>query len=91
MEEFTIETDDSEEIPILQAELDAAAMDENAESPEDREYLVGVEWDDTSSMDDAYWETGMYANQNTVTKLRNQFTIERLYDHRSEYDCSLSG
>jgi len=23
----------------------------------------------------------MYANQNTVTKLRNRFTLERLYQH----------
>ncbi|WP_435062829.1 endonuclease NucS domain-containing protein [Halobaculum sp. EA56] len=79
--EFTVETDDGEEIPILETDLDATAMDENAESPEEREYLVGVEWRDTRSIKNAYWETGMYANQNTVTKLRNQFTIDRLYDH----------
>jgi hypothetical protein len=26
----------------------------------------------------AVWEKGMYANQNTVTKLRNKFTLDRL-------------
>ena len=54
-------------------------MNENADDPELREYVVGIDWIDTRPLDDAYWETGMYANQNTVTKLRNQFTLNRLY------------
>lgn len=45
-----------------------------------QEYLVGVDWVDTWPISDAYLETGMYANQNTVTKLRNQFTLDRLYE-----------
>lgn len=48
--------------------------------PKDQEYLVGVKWIDDRPREDAYWETGMYANQNTVTKFRNRFTLERLYD-----------
>jgi hypothetical protein len=65
---------------ILDLDLDAEQMDENAHDDKDREYLVGVEWKDTRPISEAYWETGMYANQNTVTKLRNQFTINRLYE-----------
>jgi hypothetical protein len=78
--EFEIETDEGQK-KILEAELDARAMDENSEDESLREYLVGVEWIDTHPVNEAYWETGMYANQNTVTKLRNQFTLDRLYQH----------
>jgi hypothetical protein len=77
--EFEVD-EDGETTNILDADLDADRMDENADDPELREYLVGVDWKDTRSVEDAYWETGMYANQNTVTKLRNQYTLERLYE-----------
>ncbi|UPV76207.1 endonuclease NucS [Halorussus limi] len=77
---FEVETEEGTK-SILNAELDAPAMDENAEDEALREYLVGVEWMDTRPIHEAYWETGMYANQNTVTKLRNQFTLERLNQH----------
>lgn len=80
VKEFEAETDDGTK-PILDAELDAPAMDENADDEALREYLVGVDWSDTRPASEAYWETGMYANQNTVTKLRNQFTLDRLYQH----------
>jgi hypothetical protein len=66
---------------ILSMDLDAPAMDENAENEAQREYLVGVAWIDTRPISEAYWETGMHANQNTVTKLRNRFTLDRLYQH----------
>lgn len=77
--EFEVD-EDGETKSILDVDLDASRMDENADDPELREYLVGVEWKDTRPVKDAYWETGMYANQNTVTKLRNQYTLERLYE-----------
>lgn len=77
--DFEIEVN-GEKQNILDADLDAENMGENAEDPDLREYLVGVEWTDTRPAKDAYWETGMYANQNTVTKLRNEFTLERLYE-----------
>lgn len=79
--EFEFEVDEGGETTnILDIDLDADRMDENADDPELREYLVGVEWKDTRPVENAYWETGMHANQNTVTKLRNQYTVERLYD-----------
>ncbi|MFC6975096.1 endonuclease NucS domain-containing protein [Halomicroarcula sp. GCM10025709] len=78
--EFEVETDDGTK-SILDVDIDAEAMDENVEDEALREYLVGVEWIDDRPLEEAYWETGMYANQNTVTKLRNQFSLERLYQH----------
>jgi len=68
---------------ILDADLEAEAMGRNKDDSEMREYLVGVDWDETRPISDAYWEKGMYAQQNTVTKLRNKFTLRRLYEEFS--------
>jgi hypothetical protein len=68
--------------PILDIEdLEAPNMDENADDPELSEYLVRVEWLKTLSAQEAIWEKGMYANQNSATKLRNKFTLDRLAEH----------
>ena len=42
------------------------------------EYIVPVEWIETVDADDAVWRPGMFANQNSACKLRNQFTIDEL-------------
>lgn len=77
--EFEVDSG-GEKMDILDEELDAERMEENKDDPELREYLVGVDWKDDRPIENAYWETGMYANQNTVTKMRNKFTLERLYE-----------
>jgi hypothetical protein len=73
--EFTL--DDG--TPILDADLDGD-LSRNADDPELREYLIGVDWIETRDIGDAEWETGMYAQQNTVTKLRDRQTLEWLYE-----------
>ena len=75
--EFEVEND-GEITPILEAPLDAEAMDENVDDLEKCEYVVGVEWFDTRDIEDAVDEKGLFANQNTACKMRNQFTIRRL-------------
>jgi len=45
---------------------------------ENAEYVVPVRWIATLSQKDAYWEKGMFANQNSACKLRQQFTLDRL-------------
>jgi len=73
---------DGVERPILDVEdLEAPNMGENADDPELSEYLVRVEWLKTVSAQEAIWEKGMYANQNSATKLRNKFTLDRLAEH----------
>lgn len=42
------------------------------------EYIVPVQWIDTVALEDAVWRPGMFANQNSACKLRNQFTIDEL-------------
>ena len=41
--------------------------------------MVKVKWIKTNPRKDAYREVGLFANQNTVCKLRNQYTLEKLY------------
>lgn len=66
------------DLPILEAELTAPKMDENADNEELSEYLVRIDWIKTVPLDQPIWEKGMFANQNSACKLRNKFTIERL-------------
>ncbi|MCS4173853.1 endonuclease NucS domain-containing protein [Salinibacter ruber] len=79
VKEFTVSVD-GETCPIVEAPLKAPSMGENADNPEKSEYLVRVNWSETRSREDAIWEKGMFANQNTACKLRNQFTLDRLTD-----------
>lgn len=37
-----------------------------------------VEWIKTLSREKAVWEKGMYANQNSVTRMRSSFTLQRV-------------
>lgn len=66
--------------PILNADVKATNMSEDADDPEQSEYLARVRWIDTRARDDAVWEKGMFANQNVVAKLRQPFTLQRLGD-----------
>lgn len=80
--EFTVEINGTP-TPILNAPLVANAMGENANDPELCEYLVRIQWESTRPLEEAIWEKGMFANQNSACKLRNKFTLERLYEHFS--------
>lgn len=42
------------------------------------EWVVPVAWSHTVPRDQGFWRTGMFANQNTAAKLRQQFTIEQV-------------
>jgi hypothetical protein len=77
---FTVKVK-GKDIPILKAPLTATDMGWNSNNKEKCEYLVRVDWIKTEPREKAHWDKGMYANQNTVTKLRNRFTLERLAKH----------
>lgn len=76
--EFEVEHDE-ETKPILECDLHAD-LGRNKDDPTMREYLIGVEWIETLPLEGAYREKGMYSNQNTVTKLKDQTTLEKLCD-----------
>jgi hypothetical protein len=65
-------------VPILEAPLKQPAIGEGADDEDLSEYMVRVEWIKTLPRDQAIWEKGMFANQNTAVRMRDQFTLERL-------------
>ena len=77
-------------VPILEARLQAANMGEDADDPEESEYLARVRWIDTRPREKGVWEKGMFANQNVVAKLRQPFTLQRLSEAFDADDPSLS-
>ncbi|EIM72186.1 hypothetical protein A3SI_19942 [Nitritalea halalkaliphila LW7] len=48
---------------------------------ENGEYIVKVRWLIDNPNDATYWESGLRANQNSVFKLKNKFTIDKLTAH----------
>ena len=77
VKDFEVEVD-GHRLPILEAPLKAPKMGDRADDEEQSEYLVRVEWQKTLPKEEAIWEKGMFANQNTVVRLRDPFTLERL-------------
>jgi hypothetical protein len=63
---------------LLELPLEAPAMDRSAGDPERCEYVVRVRWEVAVPREDAFWIPGLYANENSVTKLRDSWTLERL-------------
>lgn len=55
--------------------------DGEIETDELAEWVVPVKWFTTAPTEQAYWEKGMFANQNSACKLRQEFTLERLAEH----------
>lgn len=51
---------------------------ENGDTDESAEYIVPIDWHSTTTRDQAFWKQGMFANQNSACRLRNQFTIEQV-------------
>jgi len=80
VKDFTVLVD-GKETPILEAPLKAPQLPEHAQDPDKYEFFVRVEWVKTQPIAQAYWEKGMFANQNTVCRLRNRFTLERFQKH----------
>jgi hypothetical protein len=79
-QEFKVDVD-GEKVSILQPGLVATNMDHHAGDTDRCEYLVGIQWEKAHPRDDAFWEAGLFANQNTAAKLRDINTIRRLEEH----------
>nr|WP_087486264.1 hypothetical protein [Brachybacterium massiliense] len=45
------------------------------------EWVLPVQWDVTVPVQEAFWEKGMFANQNSACSLRDEFTLERIAQH----------
>ena len=80
IKEFNVEKNGSL-VPIIECALDSKGLLKDADDPELCEYLVKIDWIEKLPVQEAYREVGMFANQNTVCKLRNSFTLKKLYKH----------
>ncbi len=71
---------DGEWIPLRERPLRTSyTHGEDSETVEDdTEYIVPVRWLVARPKSEAYWTKGMFANQNSAGKLRQQFTLTRL-------------
>jgi len=78
IKDFFVEVNGVER-PILECKLVTSDMGKDSNDLALSEYMVKVEWTKTIPRKDAYKEVGLFANQNTVCKLRNQFTLGKLY------------
>jgi hypothetical protein len=63
---------------LLELDLEAPAMDRGLDDPDRSEYVVRVRWTVAWPREDAFWIPGLYANENSVTKLRDSWTLQRL-------------
>jgi hypothetical protein len=63
---------------LLDEELEAPAMDRGMDDPDRSEYVVRVRWLAAWEREEAFWIPGLYANENSVTRLRDSWTLQRL-------------
>ncbi|AJW45543.1 hypothetical protein TK49_13035 [Ralstonia mannitolilytica] len=65
---------------LLDAGLRAERPDENADSEELSEYVVGVRWINALPREQAKKYSGIFANQQVVCKLRDEATLKYLHE-----------
>ncbi|MBO3725061.1 DUF262 domain-containing protein [Actinomyces bowdenii] len=56
--------------------LEGGYCHEGDESDDLAEWVVPVRWEHAVALSEAVWRPGMFANQNTATRLRHQVTVE---------------
>lgn len=67
--------------PLATQALAGSYPHRDAASDDDSEWVVPIKWSHTVPGKDAYWEKGLFANQNSACKLRQEFTLDRLAQH----------
>ena len=85
---FTVETPEGE-IPAAEALHEGTYHREVVDDPERCEYFVPMSWLDTTSIENAFKEIGLFGVQNTVSKPTTpkwRHTIERLKHRFAKFD-----
>lgn len=67
--------------PLATQPLAGSYTHHGAETDDHTEWVVPVRWMATVAVSDAYREKGLFANQNSACKLRQEFTLDRLAQH----------
>ncbi|KLK93935.1 hypothetical protein AA309_05490 [Microvirga vignae] len=73
--DYTVDGKPLFDLPLLQPNLK-----HDADDPDLAEYLVPIKWERTYSFEQAKTFPGAFANQNIVCRLRDQATLDFLYD-----------
>jgi len=76
---------------IQDAPLQATNVTADAGDPDAEEHFVRIHWIETRSRDQAVWEKGFFANQNTACKLRNRYTLDLLAERFDLGDTTRNG
>jgi hypothetical protein len=66
------------ESPLRSLPLQGNYRRDGDEDDDIAEWAVPVEWTHTVPREKGFWKPGMFANQNTAAKMRNQFTIDQV-------------
>ena len=66
---------------VLIPEQNVKDLTEIPDNVKNKLEIVPVRWIVNVPQSEAYWVKGMFANQNSAGKLRQQFTLERLTAH----------
>lgn len=73
---------DGHPVRLAEQELSASYDHTRPDTTDDlAEYVVPVDWIESVPLSQAYWERGMFANQNSACKLRQEFTLQKLEEH----------
>lgn len=81
IDEFMVSDGNGSQVPIISLPLNIAKSATNSQDPEKAEYMVGVKWIKTVSIQEALKEKGFFGNQNSAAKPRDKkwsYTIDRL-------------
>lgn len=76
-DEATLPTPEGEQ-PLSVLPMDGSYPDAQNAGDDETEWVLPVRWIDTRPVAEAFWEKGMFANQNSACKLRQEFTLARL-------------
>lgn len=74
----TVITVDGVETLLTELPLEGIYHRPGDDSDDLAEWAVPIDWIHTVPKEQGFWRTGMFANQNSVAKLRQQFTIEQV-------------
>lgn len=74
----TMVTHEGALVPLKDLPLDGNYQREGDEDDNLAEWAVPIDWTAVVPREQGFWRAGMFANQNTAAKLRQQFTIEQV-------------
>jgi hypothetical protein len=77
VDDFTVVVDGAPR-PIVEVAPAIARATRYADNPENAEYVVAVNWIKTVPLSDAFHETGLFGNQNSVARPRAESWVQTI-------------